>query len=148
VTTHVVHYSKLPERDRKAAAALPKLKPDDHVELRIQSKSGKEHIVGLSAPAAAVIEILLTRLSKGERVAILSEEQELSPADASAILGISRPLVVLRMDRGELPFRFVGKHRRAKLKDILALKRKLETGREALDALAEDTEGLMRDHGL
>ncbi|MGE0006889.1 MAG: helix-turn-helix domain-containing protein [Parvibaculaceae bacterium] len=148
MTAHVVHYSKLSERDRKAAAALPKLSTGDRVELRIQRKSGKVHVVGLSAPAAAVIEMLLARLSEGERVAILSEEQELSPAEASEILGISRPLVVLRMDRGELPFRYVGKHRRARLKDVLALKHRLDARRTALDSLADDTEGLIGDHGL
>ena len=52
------------------------------------------------------------------------------------------------MDVGDLPFRYVGKHRRMKLKDVLALKTKLETQQASLDALAKDTELLMRDHGL
>ncbi len=63
-------------------------------------------------------------------------------------LGISRPLVVLRMDRGDLPFRYVGKHRRALLKDVLALKTRLDTRHAAMDALAEDTENLIQTHGL
>jgi hypothetical protein len=62
---------------------------------------------------------LLTRLLNGERVEAIAEQQDVSPTEASAILGISRPLVVLRMDRGDLPFRYVGKHRRAALKDVL-----------------------------
>ena len=80
--------------------------------------------------------------------AVLAEDQELSPTEASAILGISRPLVVLRMDRGDLPFRYVGKHRRALLKDVLALKSKLDTRQSAMDALADDTEDLIQTHGL
>lgn len=52
------------------------------------------------------------------------------------------------MDRGELPFRYVGKHRRAKLMDVLTLKTKLDTRQAALDALAEDTEGLKSGHAL
>lgn len=62
---------------------------------------------------------MLTRLLNGERVEAIAEQQDVSPTEASAILGISRPLVVLRMDRGDLPFRYVGKHRRAALKDVL-----------------------------
>ncbi|WP_346016208.1 hypothetical protein [Bradyrhizobium sp. C-145] len=54
--------------------------------------------------------------------AVLAEDQELSPNDVADILGISRPLVVHRMDIGDLPFRYVGKHRRTKLKDALTLK--------------------------
>lgn len=146
MTTNV-HYSKLPEKDREAAAALPRLTADDRVELRIQSKSGEVHVLRLSAPASMTIGYVLTQLSLGP-VVILSEEDELSPADASEILGISRPLVVLRMDRGDLPFRYVGKHRRAKLRDVLALKRKLDARQTTLDALADDTERLTRDHGL
>ena len=85
---------------------------------------------------------------RGERVAVLAEDQELSPTEASAVLGISRPLVVLRMDRGDLPFRYVGKHRRALLKDVLALKSRLYARQTAMDALAEDTEDLVETHGL
>jgi hypothetical protein len=94
------------------------------------------------------VESLLTRLASGERVAVLAEDQELSPTEASAILGISRPLVVLRMGRGDLPFRYVGKHRRALLRDVLALKAKLDARQKALDELAEDTEDLIVSHGL
>jgi hypothetical protein len=94
-----------------------------------------------------VIEALLGHLRSGERVAVLTEDQELSPTEASTILGISRPLVVLRMDRGDLPFRYVGKHRRASLKDVLALKAKLDPQRAAMEALAEDAQDLHRRYG-
>ena len=98
--------------------------------------------------AISVIETLIDRLLSGERVAVVAEDQELSPTEASSILGISRPLVVLRMDRGDLPFRYVGKHRRALLKDVLALKAKLDARQKALNALADDTEDLISNHGL
>jgi hypothetical protein len=76
----------------------------------------------------------------------VAAELELSPTNVAAILGIARPLVVHRMNVGDLPFRYVGKHRRAKLKDVLALKEKLDAQRNALDALAKYSEELMRDH--
>jgi hypothetical protein len=41
------------------------------------------------------------------RVAVLAEDQELSPNDAGDVMGISRPLVVHRMNIGDLPFRYV-----------------------------------------
>jgi hypothetical protein len=52
------------------------------------------------------------------------------------------------MDRGDLPFRYVGKHRRALLKDVLALKSKLDARQTAMDSLAEDTEDLIQNHDL
>ena len=58
-----------------------------------------------------------------ERVAVLREDEELSPEQAAAILGISRPLVVRRMDNGLLPFRYVGARRRCRFSDVLKLQR-------------------------
>jgi len=55
-------------------------------------------------------------------VVIVPFDHELSPEAAGKILGISRPLVVRRMDDGRLPFRYEGKHRRCKLEDVLGLK--------------------------
>jgi hypothetical protein len=52
------------------------------------------------------------------------------------------------MDRGDLPFRYVGKHRRALLRDVLGLKSRLDARQAAVDALAEDTEDLIQTHGL
>ncbi|MGE0596211.1 MAG: DNA-binding protein [Hyphomonadaceae bacterium] len=148
MTTQVLHFSELSERDREAAAALPKLAPGDRVELRVAQADGGEQRVSLPPEAAAAVEAVLAHLARGERVVVLTEDQELSPSEAAIILGVSRPLVVLRMDRGDLPFRYVGAHRRARLKDVLRLKAELDKRQEALDALAEDTEELARDHGV
>jgi hypothetical protein len=52
------------------------------------------------------------------------------------------------MEVGDLPFRYVGKHRRTRLKDVLALKSRLDAQQAALDELAEDTEDLIRHHAL
>ena len=145
MASQVVKFAGLSDRDRRK---LPRLVAGDRVELRVRRRDGQDQTLALPAAAASTVEALITRLLNGERVVLLSEEQELSPTEASTILGISRPLVVLRMDRGDLPFRYVGKHRRASLKDLLALKAQLDIRQKALDALAEDTEDLIGNHGL
>lgn len=73
----------------------------------------------------------------------LGEDQEITPNEASRVLGLSRPLVVRRMEIGELPFLCVGKHRRMKLKDVLSLKDGLDRQQVAVDGLAGQTERLM-----
>lgn len=148
MASQIVQFSGLSERDRAAVTPLPKLLDGDRVELRIRRRDGQDQTLALPAAAANVVEDLIDRLLNGERVAVLAEDQELSPTAAASILGISRPLVVLRMDRGDLPFRYVGKHRRALLKDVLALKTRLDGRQVALDALAEDTEELIGNYGL
>jgi hypothetical protein len=138
MTTHVLEFVELSDQDRKTAQPLGK---GDKVEFRVRRKSGEDQTLSL-------LQAALGHLLRGERVAVLTEDQELSPNDTAEILGISRPLVVHRMDIGDLPFRYVGKHRRTKLRDVLALKTKIDAQQAALDALAENTETLIRDYGL
>jgi hypothetical protein len=148
MTTHVLLFVELSDHDRKAAKTFDKLGKGDQVEVRVRRKSGEDQVVKLPPKAAALLETALGHLLQGERVAILAEDQELSPNDAADILGISRPLVVHRMDVGDLPFRYVGKHRRTKLKDVLALKTRIEAQQAAMEALADDAEDLRRRHGV
>ncbi len=127
---------------------MGKLGKGDQVEVRVRRRSGQDQVVRLPPKAAALLEAALGRLLQGGRVAVLAEDQELSPNDAAEILGISRPLVVHRMDVGDLAFRYVGKHRRAKLRDVLDLKTKMDAQRQAMEELAKDAEDLRRRYGV
>lgn len=148
MTTHILKFVELSAQDRKAAKALGRLGKGDQVEVRVRRKSGEDQVVRLPSKAAALLETALGHLLQGERVAVLAEDQELSPNDAADILGISRPLVVHRMDVGDLPFRYVGKHRRTRLKHVLTLKTKLDAQRRAMEGLAEDAEDLRQRYGV
>ena len=148
MASQVVKFAGLSDRDRKKVRPLPRLAEGDRLELRVRRRDGQHQTVALPPAATSVVETLLARLFSGERVAILAEDQELSPTEASAILGISRPLVVHRMDIGDLPFRYVGKHRRASLKDVLALKARLDVQRKAMEDLVEDAQDLNRRYGI
>jgi len=148
MTTRVLQFVALPDRDRKRVEMLPRIGRGKRVEVRVRGGAKSKDTVPLPPRAAALVDALLGHLARGEKVAILAEDQEVTPSEAAVILGMSRPLVVHRMEVGDLPFRFVGKHRRAKLRDVLALKDTLDRQQAALDALAEDTESLIRDHGL
>ncbi|WP_068878792.1 MULTISPECIES: helix-turn-helix domain-containing protein [unclassified Phenylobacterium] len=148
MTAHTLQFVSFSEQDRRKVDALPRLGDTDQVEVHVRTKAGQERTIALPRAAVSLIGAIFDSLARGERVAVLSEEKELSPNDAAAMLGISRPLVVHRMDIGDLPFRYVGKHRRARLVDVLALKAKLDEQRSALKALAEDTDELARGYGV
>ncbi len=148
MTAQVLHFVELSDGERQEAARFGKLSQGDQIEVHIKRRGGVDQTLYLSPDAASLIETLLGHLSQGDRVAILTEDQELSPNDAASILGVSRPLVVHRMDVGDLPFRYVGKHRRATLSDVLALKSKIDAQRAAMQALAEDAEDLKRRYGV
>jgi len=147
MTTQVLQFVELSEADRKNTERLGRLGKGDRVEVRITRQAGADQILSLPPEAAALLDVLLDHLLQGDRVAILTDDQELSPNDAATILGISRPLVVHRMDVGDLPFRYVGTHRRAKLKDVLGLRTKIDAEHAAMQALADDADDLRQRYG-
>ena len=137
----------LPAADRASSAhsveALRRRGPADRVEVAIVHADGSREAVALSSATAGIIEDVLDKVAEGERVTFLAEDAEVSPEDAAAILGISRPLVRRRMDVGILPFRRVGAHRRLRLSDVLELKRRETSVRSTLEELRADTDELI-----
>jgi hypothetical protein len=148
MTTQVLQFVELSDAGRRETGRLGKLGKGDRIEVHIKRRGGDLQRLSLPPEAASLIESILGHLSHGERVAVLTEDQELSPNEAANILGVSRPLVVHRMDLGDLPFRYVGKHRRATLRDVLALKTKIDSQRTAMEALADDAEDLKQHYGV
>src|SRR5258707_7100405 len=101
MTTHVLQFAELSDSDRKEIGRLGKLAKGDRIEVRVKRRGGADQTLSLPPDAAALIEALLGHLLEGDRVAVLTEDQELSPNDAASILGVSRPLVVHRMNIGD-----------------------------------------------
>lgn len=152
MSTDVLGFYTLPERERRRGQAslevLSRAGNRDQVEVSVVHPDGTRDTIRMPKAAVTVIRDVLAKLVDSERVAVLREDEELSPEQAAAILGISRPLVVRRMDSGRLPFRYVGAHRRCRFSDVLKLRREELGQREGLDRLAADTEDLMTNHGL
>src|SRR5690606_27994691 len=149
MTTAVLKFFNLPKFGRRDSA-LPKVEKSARVRIvmHVEHSSGREEKVEFDPVVSSAVHILVDNLYQGKRVALLEDQEEVSPEDAGKILGISRPLVVRKMDTGELPYRTVGAHRRLKLADVLALKEKEAERQRAMRALAEDTEELTEKYGL
>jgi len=81
---------------------------------------------------------LLADLRAGNSVTILQSRHELTTAEASKILGMSRQFLVQLLEKGEIPFHKVGTHRRLYVRDVLAYKARRDTSRrKTLDDLAK-----------
>jgi len=81
---------------------------------------------------------LLADLRAGNSVTILQSRHELTTAEASKILGMSRQFLVQLLEKGEIPYHKVGTHRRLYVRDVIAYKAKRDTTRrKTLDDLAK-----------
>lgn len=80
---------------------------------------------------------LLDHLKAGNSVTILQSNAALTTVEASKLLGISRQFLIGLLEKGQIPYHFVGTHRRLYARDVLAYKAKRDTARrKTLDDLA------------
>ena len=91
----------------------------------------------------ALLTHVLTEFAKGNAVTMFPVHAELTTQQASDLLGVSRPFPVEQLEKGELPFRKVGTHRRVLLKDLMDYKQSMYRKRhEAFDELAAQAQEL------
>jgi excisionase family DNA binding protein len=86
---------------------------------------------------------LLGYIANGEAVAILPARQMLTTQQAADLLNVSRPFLIKLIEKGDIPHKMVGRHRRLKAEDLFAYKSARDKARaEALDELIVDNADL------
>ncbi len=81
---------------------------------------------------------IVPHLKKGHALTVVPLHKELSTQQAADILNVSRPFLIGLLERGEIPYTKVGKHRRIRFDHLIAYKRRRDTDRrEILKRLTE-----------
>lgn len=106
----------------------------------------REHpsiVVPLPARAVKLIHDLLEAMAERAPFSIIPHEAELSTQQAADYLNVSRPYLVGLIDRGEIPHRLVGRHRRVRFADLLDFEaQSVERRKRALAEMAEEAQRL------
>lgn len=113
---------------------------DQVIELRIQ---GSDEVVGIPLKALQLLNAIISNMAQGRSIALMPTDAEISTQQAADLLNVSRPHVIKLLEKGEIPHKKVGSHRRILLQDILKFESNFKSDRrKKLDALAKEAQEL------
>jgi excisionase family DNA binding protein len=109
------------------------------------SQGGDQIEVTLSRETAEFVARVARARVEGQEVVLTRSFEEVSPTEAAAFLGMSRPQVRKLMDKGLLPYRMVGTHHRI---PVAGMKKYLVEQRERRDVALAELAELQNELGL
>jgi len=111
--------------------------------VQLVMREAPQVVVPIPARVIGMMLDILQAMARRQPVSIIPSDAELTTQQAADYLNVSRPFLVGLIDRGELPHRKVGRHRRVRFADLLAFEEaSMLKRRTALAALAEEEKRL------
>ncbi len=130
---------------RESLQRLSHILGADKSDLRIHIQGDEQpgEDITLPMPAFRLLKEILVEMAKGHGVTLLPVRAELTSQQAADLLNVSRPFLIGLLEDGKIPFRLVGQHRRVRLDDLMAYKRKDDEARLGIaDELTADAQEL------
>jgi excisionase family DNA binding protein len=85
----------------------------------------------LPQPVFDMLVHVLRSIRERRAIVMMPEDESFTSQAAADYLGMSRPFLISLLDKGEIPFHYVGSHRRIVFKDLLDYERKRDAARRA-----------------
>ena len=113
------------------------------LKVKIVGNEAVDAVIEIPASAVRLFVHILEEMGAGHTVTVLPIHAELSTQQAADLLNVSRPYFVQLLDKGVLPHRKVGTHRRVLFEDVLRYKNDIqERRRKVLAELAAEAQEL------
>ncbi|WP_307832653.1 excisionase family DNA-binding protein [Planomonospora sp. ID91781] len=122
----------------KAARALRRINdylvhsPSDSEEFEILVEGGGDQALVLPRQAVEMFAYILGAMARGQGVQIMPLNAELTTQQAADLLNVSRPYLIGLLERGEIDYRLVGRHRRVRFEAVMEYMRHDDLKRRAV----------------
>jgi excisionase family DNA binding protein len=103
---------------------IKRMLSSDEPLILIGGKDSEERVL-LPESVKPLLKQIIMEMAKGNDVAVLAKDAEMTTQEAADYLKVSRAFLVKVIDRGEIPSRLVGNQRRVKVKDVLLYEQSL-----------------------
>lgn len=120
-------------------------KPKKSLRVRIESENEPDESISIPVAAFRLLNSILTEMAKGNAVTLIPVHAELTTQQAAHILNVSRPFLIEQLEKGVIPYRKVGTHRRVMFEDLMKYKQTMDHHR--LNAL-EELSAIDQERGL
>ncbi len=118
-------------------------RPKKALRVRIEPENEPEESISIPITAFRLLNSILTEMAKGNAVTLIPVNSELTTQQAADILNVSRPFLIEQLEKGVIPYRKVGTHRRVMFKDLMEYKQTMDHNRlKALEELSVIDQGL------
>jgi len=104
--------------------------------VRTDARNLAEQLQG-DSPVEAALRSMLDAVASGSRVVVLRTEDEVTPAEAAQLMGVTRQFVDRLCEDGVLAFRRLpgSRHRRIRVEDVLEIAAERERRQAGGDAI-------------
>ena len=130
--------TQLAEECLRPLARLLPTTDSQRICVQPEGGDGTENVV-IPALAYRLLVNIIENMARGNAIALVPVNAELTTFEAAELLGVSRPYLIKKLlDTGVIPSRKVGAHRRVSFGDLVEYKRQNEKDRrKALQKLVE-----------
>jgi excisionase family DNA binding protein len=129
--------ARLARESSRRLAKLLATRRKKPLKVRFEPDGGSAEAISIPVSAFRLLTEILTEMARGNAVTLIPIHAELTTQQAADLINVSRPFLVEQLEKGTIPYRKVGTHRRILFKDLMHYKQTIDAKRlKALEELS------------